>query len=67
MKKMLEMAVLGGVTGGAMGLSRLHNDPDGWAQVALGVVLFAAFGALVSLIAQLVQAWRQAARRRSLP
>lgn len=67
MKKMLEMAVLGGVTGGGMGLSRLHNDPDGWAQVALGVVLFAAFGALVSLIVQLAQAWRRAARRRSLP
>jgi hypothetical protein len=61
MKQIVEMAVAGGLIGGAATLSRSQSDPDGWAQVALGVVVFAAFGALMATARA---AWMWAARRR---
>ena len=60
--KAAEVAVVGGIAGGGMALSRLSSDPDGWAQIGLAIVVFAAAGAVISLIVQAAQAWRRAAR-----
>jgi phosphate/sulfate permease len=57
-------ATVGGLVGAGMALSRLHRDPDGWAQIALALVVFAIIGAAASLIVQAAQAWRQGARLR---
>jgi hypothetical protein len=61
MKQIIEGAVFGAVAGGAMTVGRVSSDPDGWNQVALGVVLFAIAGAVIAIVRQ---AWRSAGRFR---
>lgn len=63
MRKAIETAAIGGITGGGMALSRLGNDPDGWAQVWLAIGVFALAGGCIGVIALLAQAWRLAAHR----
>ena len=60
--KAAEVAIVGGIAGGAMAIGRLARDPDGWAQIGLAVIVFAIAGAVISLIVQAAQAWRRALR-----